>query len=573
MRWIASLAGFAVLLVTACQPAAAPSPTAPPPPPTTVPPTAAPPPTAVPAPTSTAAATANPAPTPAAVTAPTSAPAAPTTSVPQPTTTAAAASGQLSGKMTVDMDADIDSLDPYLSYTPSSLSIQHNIFDYLLERDASGKIVPGLAESWSAIDNTTLEFKLRHNVKFQNGEDFNADSVQFSAQRMLDESLNSGVRTRFTSISEVKIIDPYTVRFLLTRPDPALLDNLTNQMAMLPPKYVQDGGNSALASKPIGTGPFKFVDWVQNDHLTLEANEAYWSGSVKGQPKVKTVVFRPVPRAGTRLADLQSGQADMVVGLTADQAKALQSGSGAARVERADVPGYQYIFFNTRLADTPLKDARVRQALNYAIDRNALVQSLYAGTVQSLTQPVGPLTQGYDPSLQGYPYDPARAKRLLADAGVPNGFDLTLDVIQADRGDLIDAVAAQLSQIGVKVNVQVFESGAFNDRWIGHNLDGLFFVRWVTFADPGTLNLLASCNGFLSFSCSTTADTFIQQGESTLDEAVRTKSYQQAMKVLNDDPFALYLTTLSGLYGVSNRVTGWMPSSSGYLYVTDTSVK
>jgi peptide/nickel transport system substrate-binding protein len=341
-------------------------------------------------------------------------------------------------------------------------------------------------------------------------------------------------------------------------------------MAILPPKATQAG---MLATKPIGTGPYKFVEWVHDDHMTLEANDGYWAGSVKGQPKVKTVVFRPIPVAGTRLADLKSGQADLVVGLTADQARELSAAPSGPKVQRADLPGYQYFFFNTKLADSPLKDAKVRQALNYAVDRDTLIQSLLGGTVKPLTQPVGPLTLGFDPSLSGFSYDTAKAKQLLTEAGVGSGFDVTLDVTQADRSDLVDAVAAQLGQVGVRVKVQVFEVGAFNDRWVGHNMDGMFFVRWATFADPGTLNLLASCNGFLSFSCAPIADAFTQQGESTLDQNAREKAYQQAMKAFDDDPFGIYLTTLSALYGVADRVSGWQPSASGYLYVTEASVK
>lgn len=515
MRWIAVCSVVAALLVQACQPAVSVSPAAP----------------SATSPTPPAAAT------PAAAT-----------------------------KLTIDLDADLESLDPYLAYGISSLAIDHNLFDYLLERDAKGNLAPGLAESWSAVDPTTLEFKLRHNVVFHNGEPFTADSVRFSAQRMLDPNLNSGVRSRFASITEVKVIDPFTVQFLLSHPDPQLLDSLTNQMAMLPPSFGQSG--SALT--PIGTGPFKFVEWVHGDHLTVQANERYWSGSIKGSARVPTVVFRPVPVAGTRLADLQSGLADLVVGITPDQARVLQTGGQTApRVLRADLPGYQYIFFNERQSESPLKDARVRQALNYAIDRRALTETLLGGTVMPLTQAVGPLTQGHDPTLAGFAYDPARARSLLAEAGLGSGFDLTLDVAQADRTDLIDAVAAQLGQVGVRVTIESLEGGAFNDRWLAHSLSGLFFVRWATFADPGTLNLLASCNGFLSFSCAPAADPFLVQGESTFDQATRTAAYQAAMRAYNDDPFAIYLTTLSTLYGVSSRVSGWTPSASGYLYATD----
>jgi peptide/nickel transport system substrate-binding protein len=339
---------------------------------------------------------------------------------------------------------------------------------------------------------------------------------------------------------------------------------------MLPPSTPAQGALGV----PVGTGPFKFVEWARADHLTLQANESYWAGSVKGQPRVRTVVLRPVPSAATRLADLRSGLADLVVGLSPDQARELQNGGpGAPRIVRADLPGYQYIFFNTRQAGSPLTDPRVRQALNHAVDRVTIIQTLLGGTVQPLTQAVGPLTTGHDPALPGLAYDQARARQLLADAGYGSGFDITLDVAQPDRSDLVDAVSAQLQQVGVRVNVQTLEGGAFNDRWLAHTLDGLFFVRWATFADPGTLNLLASCAGFLSFSCAPAADPLLQRGESTLDTTTRTRAYQQAMQAFNDDPFAIYLTTLASLYGIADRVTGWQPSAAGYLYVTDAGLK
>jgi peptide/nickel transport system substrate-binding protein len=382
---------------------------------------------------------------------------------------------------------------------------------------------------------------------------------------MLDEKLNSGVRTRFASIKNVNVVDPQTVQFELSKPDPSLLDSLTNQMAILPPNFSEQ--------KPVGSGPYRFVEWVHGDHVTLEANDSYWSGSAKGRPLAHTVVFRPVPSAGTRVADLQSGQADIVAGLSATQAKTLDSSGGRARVERTDVPGYQYVFFNTKLGDTPLKDAKVRQALNYAIDRNSIVENLMGNYAKPLTQPVGALTAGHDPSLTGFPYDVAKAKELLSEAGYGSGFEVGLDVSQRDLDDVVQAVAAQLGQVGVKANIQSLEPGAYNDRWVAHKMDGLYFVRWNNFADPGTLGLLATCQGFLSFFCSPAADQSITQGEATLDETARVKAYQSAMRAFDDDPFAIYLTTLSALYGVSDRVSNWKPSASGYLYATEAQLR
>ncbi len=526
---------------------------------------------ATPAATSTPA----PAPTPAtaAVSKPVSSPSAAVPSVsPSPSASPAPSGTVPTGQLTIDQAAEIESLDPYLSYEVAGFSVHHNLFDYLVERDSQGKLVPGLAESWRAIDDTTLELALRRGVKFHNGEDFNADAVKLSVERIQDPALKSNIASRFASIKEVRVVGPYTVQLLLARVDGALLDNLSSSLAIVPPGYTRQVGNDGFARNPVGTGPFKFVEWVRGDHLTLEANEAYWAGSSKGRARVKTAVFRPVTNLGTRVADLRSGLAQIAVGLTSDQAQELKGVSGV-HLAQADTPAYQYVFFNARAAGTPFADQRVRVALNDAVDRQALVGQLLGGFGVALTQAVGPLTPGYDPNLPGFSHDPARARQLLADAGYPNGFDTNLYVTQTERTDFVEAVAAQLGQVGVRVSIQTLETGAFNDRWVKRSFDGPWFVRWSTFADPGALNTLASCNGFLSTFCSQTADTFLQQGEATLDPARRAEAYQKAMRALNDDPFAIYLNGVVSLYGVSDRVSDWQPSSAGYVYATNAALR
>ncbi len=500
------------------------------------------------------------------------APGAPALTAATPAGQASATSTSASGTLTIDQAAEVESLDPYLAYELAGLSVHHNLFDYLVERDSQGKLAPGLAESWQVLNDTTLEFKLRRGVKFQDGEDFTADAVKFSVERIQDPALKSNLASRFASIKEVKVVDPYTVHVALSKVDGALLDNLSSSLAILPPGYTRRVGNEEFARHPVGSGPFKLVEWVRGDHLTLAANDAYWEGSVKGRPRVKTAVFRPVTNLGTRVADLRSGLADVVVGLGADQARELQGVSGI-HVARAETPAYQYVFFNARAAGTPFADQRVRVALNYAVDRKALVGQLLGGFGVALTQAVGPLTPGYDPALTGLVYDPARARQLLSEAGHANGFDTNLYVTQTERTDLVEAVAAQLGQVGVRARIQTLETGAFNDRWVKKSFDGPWFVRWSTFADPGVLNMLASCDSFLSTFCSPTAEPYLKQGEATLDPTRRVEAYQRALRALNDDPFAVYLNGVVSLYGVSDRVAGWQPSSASYVYATNASIR
>jgi glutathione transport system substrate-binding protein len=438
MRWIACVSAAAVALLTACQPAAAPSPTAPPPP-ATVAPTAAP---------------------------------APTLAI-QPTQAAAA----LSGKLTVDLDADVESLDPYLAYLPASLSINHNLFDYLLERDAQGNLSPGLAESWSAVDPTTLEFKLRHGVKFHNGEDFNADAVQFSVQRMLDESLNSGVRSRFTSISEIKVVDPFTVRFLLSMPDPQLLDSLTNQMAMLPPKHTQAG---SLASRPVGTGPFKFVEWKATDYLKVAKFDDYWR---KGYPKVDTITWKPVVDNNSRAALIQTGEAHFTFPLPYELAEVLKTKPELDVVAAPSIV-LRYLSMNTQ--QKPFDNPKVRQAIAYAINKEALAKVAFNGYA---TPADGMAPQGVEYAVKTgpWPNDLAKARQLLTEAGYPNGFETELwsAYNHTTAQKVTQFIQQQLQQVGIRTKITLLEAGQRVERvesWQDPKTAPvrLYYVGWST---------------------------------------------------------------------------------------------
>src|SRR6266852_3671995 len=308
-------AAFAMLslLLASCAPAAPPAaPTAP-----------AAKPTAAPAPTS----------------APTSAPAAKPTELPKPApTTAPAAAAKPTeaslikpavaapaGTLVIANQSDLESGHPFLNYQHNAESVIRHVFDNLLEATPDGQLVPGLAESYRIVDDKTIEFKLRRGVKFHNGEDFNADAVKFSVERMQDPETKSGVAAGYKSIEKVSVVDPYTVQFNLAQPDAGLLWALAYQLAALPPRYYQEVGIQGFAQKPIGTGPYKFVEWVRGDHVTLEANENYWQGSPKGMPGVKTGIFRPIQEESTRVAALQSGQVQIARNIPSDLVASLET--------------------------------------------------------------------------------------------------------------------------------------------------------------------------------------------------------------------------------------------------------
>ena len=325
----------------------------------------------------------------------------------------------------------------------------------------------------------------------------------------------------------------------------------------------------AIVKQPIGTGPYKFVEWVKDDHLTLEANPNYWDGSYKGKPQVKTIILRPVTDPATRLADLRSGAADMIMDVPADQVPGLKS-AGFNVVEK-DTVQQDYIYFDTT-KDLPIKDKAVRQALNYAVDKDTILQTLLGGFGRPLAGPLSPLTLGYNSDVKPYPYDPAKAKSLLASAGYGQGFSMDMDMPSSHYQPVAEAIVAQLGEVGVNVKINLLETAVYNDKWVKKGLSPLYFNEWNTFSDPALLDLLAGCKGFLSAYCNQDAQKALDAGGGTLDQAKRDTAYKQAVQILADDPYAIYLFQLKSLTGLSSKVSGWKAHSTAYLIFTNAKV-
>jgi peptide/nickel transport system substrate-binding protein len=528
-------------------------------------PTTAPPPTSAPA--------AKPTTAPAPTTAPTTAAAKPTTA-PAPTTaptaapkpTAAAAASNLTGTLRIDTIAEIESPHPFFANQLVGISVRMNLFDSLVEREFDGKIVPGLATSWNVVDDKTIDFKIRHGVKFHNGQEMTADDVKASFDHVLDPNIKSPTTSIFASVQGAQVLDPDTVRVTMSKTDSRIFDLLANNFAVLPAQYIKDAGVDGIANKPIGTGPYTFVEWKKDDHLTLQANPNYWDGSYKGKPQVQTVILRPVSDPATRIADLRSGAADMIMDVPSDQVAALKS--NGFNVVQKDSDQQDYVYIDTT-KDSPFKIKEVRQALNYAVDKDGIVQSLLGGFGQPLAGPLSPLVLGYNPDVKPYPYDPEKAKSLLAAAGMPGGFSTEMDATSSTPSQLPEAIAAQLGDVGIQVKINFLETAVYNDKWVKKQLSPLYFNRWSTFSDPALLDLLAGCKGFLSAFCSQDAQQYLDAGGATLDQAKRDAAYKQAVSALADDPYAIYLWQLQLLTGTSSKVTGWKAHSTAYFLFTN----
>lgn len=476
------------------------------------------------------------------------------------------------GTLTIAMRGDIQSAHPYLSYDIVGISYRENVFDGLVEWGYDGKIVPGLAESWK-VDGTTITFTLRKGVKFHSGDPFTADDVKFSIDHLKSKELNSGSASNVAAIESVKVVDPNTVQLLLNKIDARLFDVLANNVSIIPAKYFQSLGLDGFSAKPVGTGPFKFVSWAKDDKIVMEANESYWDGSFKGKPLVKTLTFRSIPTAATRVAELKAGSVDIMQDLAPDQVDPLKS--AGFNVVESKSPVYNWAFFSsagTADAAKPLKDQRVRQAMNYAVDTATIIKTVLGGHARQLAAGITDLTDGYTSDLKPFSFDQAKAKDLLTQAGYPSGFSIEGDISSSQKPDVAQAIIAQLAQVGIKVNLNALPTAVFNDRWIKKQLDPLYFVTWNTFTHPALYDLLAGCKGFISSFCSDGAQKYLDQGGATLDQAAQTTAYTQAAKVFATDPFGIYISADNALYGLSSKVSGWKAHGITVVLGTDTRV-
>ena len=285
---------------------------------------------------------------------------------------------------------------------------------------------------------------------------------------------------------------------------------------------------------------------------------------------VDTVVFRSIPEASTRVAELQTGGVHIIQDVMPDQIDDLEE---AALVIVADEAyQLQYVFFVTDDETVPTADVKVRQALNYAVDVDAIIENLLAGLGSRIASPIGPGYLGYNPDVRPYTYDPDKARALLAEAGYAGGFQTTLDTTTAGHNDVIDAVAGYLAEVGVTVEIQEYELGQFNQNWMDRAQSMMWAARWGNTPDPQSIELFASCNGWIARYCNQEVTAQLEAAMGTLDQDERAEHYAAASALLNEDPVAIYLHTATQIYGLSAGVENFRPSPLLAIIVSGVSV-
>lgn len=476
--------------------------------------------------------------------------------------------------LVISIAADPTGFDPEAVANNTSGFIMATVFDSLVRyKPGSTEVEPGLAKSWDiSPDGLTYTFHLRAGITFHDGSKFNAaEYIQTLDRQLKKDDPNSIYKTgpvegyedfTFGSVVSYRAIDENTVQFKLKEPSAAFL----NSLAMVwngvvsyeaAAKYGKDFRNH-----PVGTGPFIFREWKSRDQIVLDANPSYW----KGKPKLDHIVFKEYPDAQAALLALKRGETQIMGDVATQVISALRADHNIVVLTQ---PGLAVNGMAMPNDTAPFNDKRVRQALNYAVDKNAINKALYGGLAVTMTSPLPEAQWGFDKSLKGYPYDLAKAKQLLTAAGFKPGLKIELLTYNTPRGynpagaDLAVALQGYLSKIGIDAEIRKDDMGAFLATVRSGNYHGLFVTGWSgDNGDPD--NFVGELWGSYGMPVNDTShyknpevDKLMQQAAAEVDHAKRIALYARIQKMILDDAPWIFVNSTLQVRAARKNVKGF----------------
>ncbi len=478
--------------------------------------------------------------------------------------------GNAVDRVVVLTGAEVRFFDPAWRFSSTDANPNVNIYEPLVRMNRSFEIEPALAVSWEPLDDATWQFTLREGVTFHNGEPLNADTVVAWFERL--QTLEEDVPTAASSIDQLPLVervekvDDLTVNFVSSEPNPTLLRRLATYYLLITPlQPFEENGPEALANVAVGTGPYRFVEWVKDDHVLLEANPDYWGGV----PLVQQLEFRPVPEPSSRVSALLAGEAQIVEALPLPGVDQL-NGTDAAEVRSVREATRIYWGQWNAMGNEYLQDLKVRQALNYAVDKQAIIDSILGGHAEQNASCVTFESFGYA-DVPEYEYNPELASQLLAEAGYPNGgFTITLDAaLGRSTGDaeIVQAIISYLGEVGVTVELQQQDFANYLAMLREEQIQALTFGGKTIpaldadymFAELQPEKLF----GWL-FPLQDEAQELYLEERSEMDEERRAELAAQIQQWFRDQAGALFLWQADLLYGVSSTLN-WEPRGDGLI--------
>ncbi|WP_067725953.1 glutathione ABC transporter substrate-binding protein [Oceanobacillus damuensis] len=474
--------------------------------------------------------------------------------------------GTRGGDLVIATQSDAVSLDPHATNDTPSADVRINIYDNLVIQDENMELQPSLAESWEQIDDTTWEFKLREGVTYHDGSAFNAETVKANIERILDPDIGAPVAFMYDMVTEVEVVDEYTVRFITEFPFAPLPAHLAHPGGQMVSKEQIEEDYAAMENgeqpgtvinqNPIGTGPFKFQEWNSGQSIVLENNEDYWD-----EPALlDSITFKVISEDLTRISELTTGDSHVTTPLSPSDVAQVE-GTDGTNVQRQESSSLAYIGFN--MDKEPFDDVRVRQAISMAIDKEEIINGIYDGVGIPAKGPLAPGIFGHDEDLNGLEYDVEEAKALLEEAGYGDGFSATIWTNDdRQRMDTATNVQAQLAEIGIDLEVEVLEWGAMLEQTAQGEHEMMVF-GWTTVtgdADNGMYPLFHSDNlgapGNRTFTVDEELDSYLDEARQTADPEVRLELYSKAQEKLVELAPFVYLLHQEYLLGVRDEVKG-----------------
>ncbi len=495
--------------------------------------------------------------------APSAAPAAPAASS-APAAPSASNAAPKKDVLVAAQGADPKTLDPQGTTDSPAGRVSSQIFENLVEQDEEMNIIPGLAEKWDIVDPSTYVFHLRKGAKFHNGEELKASDVMFTFKRA-GESPHAKSIMATIDVESCKVIDDYTFEMKLSKPFGPILAHLAhNVMAIVNEKAVTESGDK-VGQSPIGTGPYKFVKWTASDKIELTRFDDYWGDKAI----IKDLVIRTIPETASRTIELETGGIDVAIDVPPNDIARLDAAPNTVVLKSKDFTTSFIVLTNTQ---GPLQDVRVRQAINMAVDTNAILNVIYQGTGLKGSGPMSPSIWGYNPSLKQYEYNVEKAKALLAEAGFPNGLKLTITTNETQqRIDICEMVQNQLKAVGIEVEIQIMEWGAFIEKVYVGGLE-MFVLGWsAATGDPdyALYSQYHSSNhgeaGNMAFYTNKDVDGLLEKGRDSVDPEERKNAYMKAQELIMEDAPCVYLQHGEKINGFSADLTKYNVMPSGTL--------
>ncbi len=463
----------------------------------------------------------------------------------------------------------IDTLDPHNHIATWIESITGNMFEQPVEMSSPIDPVNGwkplLATSWKRLNPLTMQFKLREGVKFHNGEELTSEAVKFTIDRIhgrVHKEFKGTVLSFYRIIDRAEPVDKYTVNVITTQPDPILLNRMSGfHTRIVPPKYYGTNLPAHVATNPVGSGPYRFVSWVKDGDLVMEANDQYWGGA----PEVKRIIFRTAPEPSVRVSALLAGDADLAHAVPVEEIEFINK-SGKAYVSHT--ASNRIALWRLERFKPPMNNQKVRQAMNYGANMEGLLKTVYGGMGKRVSTMVGAWHFGFDDTIPFYPYDPGKARQLLKESGLPLPIQVNFHTIQGrypkDR-DMAEGMAAELSKLGkdyVQTKVTLYEWGTHLKRQDACENDGITHNSWGNWMFDADMILYPHLRqpmptGDPAGACRPTKPEWyglIDEARTTLDQEKRKKIYSELQKQLRDDPPYVFGHHVADIMGVSNRL-------------------